>query len=76
MRFTTIWDPRIPLSLKERLRRTRDWAALEVAVRLPRRIRYWVAIHEIGKATKTSKNVPATPVDEVLRNLDRPKVVA
>jgi hypothetical protein len=36
MRFTTIWDPRFPMDLLERLRRTRDWAAGEIATRLPK----------------------------------------
>jgi hypothetical protein len=54
----------------ERLRRTKEWAFMETARRLPRRIRYWVTIQEIAKATIDSKNVPATPIDEVLKRLD------
>lgn len=76
MRFTTIWDFTYPLPLKERLRRTRDWAALEIAIRLPKRIRYWCAISEIGKATMESPNVPASTVDYILPRLDRPKVMS
>jgi len=72
MRFTTIWT--IPaMTLRERLSRTRDWAAQEVAARLPKRIRYWTTLQEIGRATMTSPHVPATPLDEILRNLDTPK---
>lgn len=72
MRFRTIWSIR-GMSLAERLRRTRDWAAMKIGAKLPLRIRYWVAIMEIGYATKVSENVPATPLDEVLRNLRTPK---
>lgn len=41
MRLTTIWT--LPgMDLTERFRRTRDLAAMRVAWRLPRRVRYWV----------------------------------
>lgn len=74
MRFMTIWT--LPAStLAERLRRTRDWAAQKVARRLPVRIRYWVSMIEIGKATMDSSNVPATPLSEIIKKLESPKVV-
>lgn len=76
MKFTTIWDPTMPLPLRERLKRTRDWAAMEIGAHLPLRIRYWVTLQEIGKATMTSKNVPATPLDEILQKLDSPQVLS
>lgn len=72
MRFWTIWTLRA-LPLKERLRRTRDWAAMEIGARLPIRVRYWVTLKEIGHATKESPNVPATPLDYVLQHLNTPK---
>lgn len=72
MRFWTIWRcPGLPLN--ERILRTRDWAAGEIGARLPLRIRYWVTLQEMGKATMHSKNVPATTLEEILVNLDRPK---
>lgn len=75
MRLRTIWT--IPaMSLGERLRRTQDWAAMEVGARLPLRVRYWVTLQEVARATRASENVPATPLDEVLMKLDRPRVVA
>jgi len=74
MKFTTIWSmPGIPLG--ERLLRTRDWGAMAVAACLPLRVRYWTTLLEIGRATRTSENVPATPCDEILRNLQSPRVV-
>jgi len=72
MRLKLIWT--IPsMSTMERLRRTREWATMELARRLPRRLRYWVTILEIGKATTKSPDIPATPLDEVLKNLDAPR---
>lgn len=61
------------MTLHERLRRTRDWAALRVALSLPLRVRYWATIHEIGKSTSTSKDVPATSLSEILDHLEQPK---
>lgn len=46
---------------------------MEFGDRLPQRVKYWVAMGEIAKATRTSKDVPATPLDEVLKNLETPK---
>lgn len=69
MRLSTIWS--LPaMTTLERLRRTRDWFAMSLAAKLPRRVRYWVTMMEIAKATRTSSNIPATPLDEVLKNLD------
>lgn len=74
MKFTTIWT--MPgMSLGEKFRRTRDWAAMIIASSLPLRIRYWVTIQEVGHAARNSPNVPATPLEEILRELERPKVV-
>lgn len=71
MRFRTIWS--IPaMSFTERLRRTRDWAAMVIGAKLPLRIRYWVTMQELGHATAKSSNVPATPVHEVLKGLRTP----
>lgn len=43
MKLTTIWT--IPaMSVRERLHRTRDWAAMGIAYRLPTRVRYWAFV--------------------------------
>jgi hypothetical protein len=47
-----------------------------VAGRLPKRLRYFVTLQAIAKATVNSPNIPATPLDEVLRNLEMPKNLA
>ena len=75
MRLRTIWT--MPaMTFAERLRRTREWAAQEIAARLPLRIRYWVAMQMIGKATMKAPNVPAADAAYVIRHLPSPKVVA
>ena len=75
MRFWTIWT--LPaMSTGERLRRTRDWAAMTIASHLPLRIRYWVTMQEIGKATMTSPDVPATKLDWIMEHMDRPDVIS
>jgi len=72
MRFTTIWSlPGLPL--KERIDRTKDLWSMNVYDILPKRVRYWVALRGIGYATKTSQNIPATSLDNVLDNLGRIK---
>lgn len=72
MKLKTIWT--LPAStLLERIRRTRDWIAQEFGAHLPVRVRYWVTMQAIAKATMTSHNVPATPLDEILRKIDAPK---
>lgn len=73
MKLSTIWSLRY-MTLTERLIRTRDWGAMAVAARLPKRIRYWTTILEVAKATQDSPNIPATPLDSILKKLDAPKV--
>lgn len=75
MRLRTIWTTPA-MSLRERLRRTRDWAAQEVAARLPLRIRYWATMQGIGRATMTAPNVPAADVTFILAHLEAPKDIA
>lgn len=68
MRFTTIWSlPGLPLH--ERIDRTKDLWSMNLADILPKRVVYWIAMRQIGHATKTSQNVPATSLDNVLENL-------
>jgi hypothetical protein len=74
MSFWFIWTERF-FTFRERLIRTRDWATQKTASALPLRVRYWVTLQEIGRATMDSHDVPATSVEEVLRKLDKPKVV-
>lgn len=72
MRFWTIWTTPA-LSLMERIHRTRDWGFAEVALKLPVRLKYFVTLQQIGKATRTSKDIPATSLSDILRNLEAPK---
>jgi hypothetical protein len=73
MRFWSIWRPGYPMALKEKIERTKDWAAMELERLLPKRAAYWVAMVQIGRATMTSQNVPATSLDNVLTNLGNVK---
>jgi len=69
MRFTTIWTLR-HMSLGERFRRTGEWALHTIGSKLPVRMRYFITIGEIAKATTNSPNIPATPLEDILKNLD------
>jgi hypothetical protein len=43
VKLTTIWT--MPaMSLRERMRRSADWADLTIAARLPKRVRYWAFV--------------------------------
>lgn len=66
MRLSTIWTIQ-SMSTIERLRRTREWAAMEVAHRLPKQIKYWTVMETLVKATP---NAPEdTTVGDVLNSL-------
>lgn len=72
MRFKTIWTlPGLPL--RERIDRTLDCSSMTLADILPKRTAYWIAMVQIGKATRTSQNMPATSLDNVLTNLENVK---
>lgn len=62
------------MSLRERLRRTREWANLAVACHiLPQRLKYWVVINEISKVTTNELRdqiVPEIPLQYILEALD------
>lgn len=74
MRFWTIIT--MPaMTFSEKLYSLRDWAAQEIGRKLPVRVRYWVTLQEIGRATMTHHHVPAATVDYVIKNLDHPELV-
>lgn len=72
MKLKTIWSIKM-MTFPERLRRTRDWGAWEIAARLPLRLRYFVTLIEVGRATMDSPNVMATPLNDILKKLNTPK---
>lgn len=77
MRLRSIWSlPSYPLA--ERLRRTRDWAAMAVAARLPLRVRFWVAVQQIAAASTVDpqKVVPEMDLEYIMNNMPRPTVVS
>jgi hypothetical protein len=59
------------MSTMERLRRTLEWATMETAAKLPQRLRYWVTMQELAKATVDSRNIPVTSLDDILRRLKK-----
>lgn len=54
----------------EKARRLVDWAAQKSVHLIPRRVRYWVTMGAIARATSDYQgNIPAIPLDHILRNL-------
>jgi hypothetical protein len=73
MKLRTIWALHMAMPFKERVRRTVDVFAQETAAHLPKSLKYYVTLQQIGKATMDSRNVPGATVEEILPKLDRPK---
>lgn len=73
MKIKTIWT--MPaMTFMERLRRTRDSLTCNLAYRLPKRLKYWVTIHNINHvAAKTGLVVGSITVDELMNNMPAPK---
>jgi hypothetical protein len=68
MKLSTIWSSQY-MSTTERFRRSFEWGAMTTARHLPKRIRYWTTLIEIGKAVRDSPDIPATPLGQILKNL-------
>lgn len=74
MRFWTIIT--LPgAGISEKFYRFRDWTALEIAAKLPLRVRYWATLQGISQATIKHPEVPAATVSYILKNLDHPEVM-
>lgn len=74
MRLKTIMT--LPVaSNKEKLLYLRDWSARKIARFIPLRIRYWVTIIEVSRATANNENCMTASIGEVLNDLQSPKVV-
>lgn len=74
MRFITIWTLS-DMAFTERLRRTREWGNWKLAALLPKRLRYFTTMLEIGKATTkmpADTVIPAIPLDTLLQKLEAP----
>lgn len=67
MRLTTIWNPVINFTIRERLHRTVEWTARVVAHRLPYRVRYWAYIDFAVKHLHDDDVVPEVGMTEILR---------
>jgi hypothetical protein len=66
MRFWTIWTIH-HMALAERLRRTREWATLKVAHRLPRKLAYWSFIDTGTRYMTTDEVVPDVKYMDLLQ---------
>jgi hypothetical protein len=77
MKFTTIWT--IPaMTLSERMRRTREWAAMTAASKLPLRVKYWAGIQQLAAASTKDPHqvVPEMTMTQILQAMPAPKNVA
>lgn len=77
MKFTTIWT--IPaMTLRERLRRTREWAAFIAASMLPLRVKYWAGVQQIAAASTVDPNkiIPEMDLEYIMRNMPQPANIA
>jgi len=77
MNLISIWSlPSYPL--RERLRRTREWAAMTAASKIPLRIKYWAAVQQIAAASTVDpkKVVPEMDLEYIMRNMPQPTSVA
>ena len=69
MKLSTIWT--LPsMSIKERLSRTGDWAALTTAAKMPARVRYWAFILVGTKAMPDNAIVPEVRFMDLLQNAE------
>ena len=73
MKLATTWT--LPaMTLTERLRRTKEWAAMKVAGMIPARIKYWAAVQQIAAASTVDPNkvVPEMDLEYILRHMPHP----
>lgn len=65
MRITTIWSiPGIPLA--ERLRRTKEWAAIKTARRLPTSVKYWTCVGVATLAAGPEQYPPSVTIEQMM----------
>lgn len=77
MKLRSIWSmPSYPLS--ERLRQTREWAAIKAASKIPLRIKYWAAVQQIASASTVDPNKVVSEMDleYIMRHMPQPASVA
>ena len=75
MKISTVWST-TNMELKERLVRTRDELCNRIGFFIPLRVRYFVTINMLCKATIFSDNVPATTLEYILEHLEAPKNIS
>jgi hypothetical protein len=73
MRLRTIWSGALAgATVAERVDRTKDWLAIEVAARLPRRVRYWSFVLTGASLFEGDEVVPDARYMDLLARMDKP----
>lgn len=70
MHLRTIWTMR-GMTLRERLSRTGEWALIEIAHRLPRRLAYWSFIDTGVRYMRSDEPVPEVYYMDILERIGR-----
>lgn len=70
MRLRTIWTLR-GMSLRERLNRTKETAAMNVAACLPTQVRYWVVIQEFSRQAPNDRHPLDISAEEILKKMEK-----
>lgn len=65
MKFLTIWTLK-GLSLKERLSRTKEWAAMKTARHLPKSVKYWTCIGVATLAAGPEQFPPSVTIEQMM----------
>jgi hypothetical protein len=74
MRLRSIWTmPRVGMSYKEKLVRSRDELAQQIAIRLPSRVKYWCTMQCMSMATRNCPDVMDARLAYIIDHLDTPK---
>jgi hypothetical protein len=69
MKLSTIWTLRA-MSLRERFRRTGEWALMSLAHRLPRRLAYWSFIDSGVRYMGSDEVVPEVRYTDLLQRFE------
>jgi hypothetical protein len=66
VRLSTILDPTINFSLRERVTRINEWAIMKIAHSLPYKIKYWAYIDFAVQHMRDDDIVPEVGMTEIL----------
>lgn len=70
MKLKTIWSmPPKAMSLREKLKRTRERGWQLAAISLPKKLAYWSFIYQGAKHMEPTEEVPTVPYTEILSRI-------